>query len=112
MGLFSPSPESAPKKSTDGGSIAPDRSSRQQCWIGRDRFFACLDANNIVDAIKEDGPARSKCSKEVLEFESACSATWVKYFKEKRVMEHRRDQTIERIKREDLDSAAAQKATK
>ncbi|DAA75057.1 TPA_exp: Uncharacterized protein A8136_2155 [Trichophyton benhamiae CBS 112371] len=112
MGWFSSSTEPAPKKAADGGSIAPDRTSRQQCWIGRDKFFACLDANNIIDALKEDSAARSKCSKEIQEFESACSATWAKYFKEKRVMEHRRDQTIQRIKREDVESAAAQKGAK
>ncbi|OQD76152.1 hypothetical protein PENDEC_c005G01293 [Penicillium decumbens] len=88
-------------KASDGGRIAPDRTSRARCWEGRDIFFACLDRNDILDGIKNDKEARQKCAKEVAEFEAACSQTWVKYFKEKRVMEYNRDRTIERIKNED-----------
>ncbi|KAL4810376.1 cytochrome oxidase c subunit VIb-domain-containing protein [Aspergillus unguis] len=90
-------------QSSDGGRIAPDRSSRQKCWEGRDKFFACLDNNDIIDSVKGPGDkeARSKCAKEIAEFEGACSAAWTKYFKEKRVMEYNRDKTIERIKKED-----------
>ncbi|KAL5335722.1 cytochrome oxidase c subunit VIb-domain-containing protein [Aspergillus crustosus] len=99
MGWFSSSPD--PKSASDGGRIAPDRTSRQKCWEGRDLFFTCLDNNEIVDAIKGDKEARTKCAKEIAEFETACSSTWVKYFKEKRVMEYNRDKTIERIKKED-----------
>ncbi|KAJ5582271.1 hypothetical protein N7535_000891 [Penicillium sp. DV-2018c] len=86
---------------SDGGRIAPDRTSRARCWEGRDAFFACLDKNDILDGIKEDQKARQKCAKEVAEFEAACSQSWVKYFKEKRVMEYNRDKTIERIQKED-----------
>lgn len=64
-------------KASDGGRIAPDRSSRARCWEGRDAFFACLDRNEILDAIKDDKEARRKCAKEVAEFEAACSQTWV-----------------------------------
>lgn len=64
-------------KASDGGRIAPDRSSRARCWEGRDAFFACLDRNDILDAIKDDKEARRKCAKEVAEFEAACSQTWV-----------------------------------
>lgn len=64
-------------KASDGGRIAPDRSSRARCWEGRDLFFACLDRNDILDGIKNDKDARRKCAKEVEEFEAACSATWV-----------------------------------
>ncbi|KAL4748083.1 hypothetical protein BDW72DRAFT_181274 [Aspergillus terricola var. indicus] len=100
MGWFSWS-SSDSNKASDGGRIAPDRTSRQRCWIGRDQFFACLDDNDIIDSIKGDKEARKKCAKEIAEFEAACSSTWVKYFKEKRVMEYNRDKTIERIKKED-----------
>ncbi|KLJ08517.1 hypothetical protein EMPG_16060 [Blastomyces silverae] len=111
MGWFSSSSETtAAPKAADGGSIAPDRSSRKQCYIARDAFFECLDANNIVDAVREDKTARAKCSKEILDFEGACSKTWVKYFKEKRVMEYKRDQTIAKIKAEDAAMAAESRA--
>lgn len=64
-------------KASDGGRIAPDRTSRARCWEGRDAFFSCLDRNDILDGIKDDKEARRKCAKEVLEFEAACSQTWV-----------------------------------
>ena len=75
MGWFSSSSDSS--KASDGGRIAPDRSSRERCWEGRDRFFACLDQNNILDAVKDDKEARGKCGKEVEEFEGACAKAWV-----------------------------------
>lgn len=64
-------------KASDGGRIAPDRTSRARCWEGRDAFFSCLDRNDILDGIKDDKEARRKCAKEVQEFEAACSQTWV-----------------------------------
>lgn len=57
--------------------MAPDRSSRKQCYIGRDAFFNCLDDNGILDAIKDEADAKKKCGKELQEFETACSQTWV-----------------------------------
>ncbi|KAL1985125.1 hypothetical protein VTN96DRAFT_8254 [Rasamsonia emersonii] len=112
MGWFSFGSSDGPKsaKASDGGRIAPDRSSREQCYNSRDLFFECLDRNDILDAIKNDADARKKCGKEIAEFESACSKTWVKYFKEKRVMEYNRDKTIERIKQEDAAKVAELKA--
>ncbi|BCS03413.1 cytochrome c oxidase subunit 6B family protein [Aspergillus luchuensis] len=95
---------------SDGGRIAPDRTSRQRCYEGRDMFFTCLDRNDILDAIKDDKEARRKCGKEIAEFETACSRAWVKYFKEKRVMEYNRDKTIERIKKEDAAQVQELKA--
>ena len=65
-------------KASDGGRIAPDRTSRARCWEGRDLFFACLDRNDILDGIKNDKEARQKCAKEVAEFEAACSQSWVR----------------------------------
>ncbi|BDD56785.1 hypothetical protein MPDQ_005686 [Monascus purpureus] len=97
-------------KTSDGGKIAPDRTSRQRCWESRDLFFNCLDDSNIIDSLKNDKEARRKCGKEIAAFENACSKTWVKYFKEKRVMEYNRDRTIERIKKEDAATVAELKA--
>jgi len=108
MGWFSSSsstdPAPVPGKPTgDGGYIAPDRSQRALCWEGRDSFFQCLDRNNIVDAIKEDEKARSACPKELKQFEGACVESWVKYFKQRRVMEHQRDQTIKRLEAQNAE---------
>lgn len=65
---------------SDGGRIAPNRTSRTHCYEGRDLFFSCLDRNNILDAIKDDKEARRKCGKEVADFEAACSQAWVCFF--------------------------------
>jgi len=70
-------PEPVRPKSTDGGFIAPDRSAREVCYESRDIFFACLDKNNILDAIKEDEKARKVCSKEVVDYERDCARSWV-----------------------------------
>jgi hypothetical protein len=78
MGWLPWSSGAEPNKASDGGRIAPDRTSRKRCWEGRDLFFACLDRNDILDGIKDDKEARRKCAKEVEEFEAACSATWVR----------------------------------
>lgn len=64
-------------KASDGGRIAPDRTSRERCWEGRDKFFTCLDNNNILDALKNEKEAQSKCGSELAEFEGACAKAWV-----------------------------------
>lgn len=81
MGWFSFGSSSGPKseKASDGGRIAPNRSSREVCYNGRDLFFSCLDRNDILDAVKNDSEARKKCGKEIAEFESACSKAWVRF---------------------------------
>src|ERR1700749_3077429 len=58
-------------------SQAPDRASRVKCWEARDRFFECLDKNNIIDSIEEDAKARKQCAPELQDFEQQCIASWV-----------------------------------
>lgn len=79
MGLFSSTASAPPppKISPDGHPEAPSRSQRLHCWEGRDAFFACLDANGIVDSLKDDKLAREKCSKEGVKFERECASSWV-----------------------------------
>ncbi|KAJ9504111.1 hypothetical protein LTR99_005960 [Exophiala xenobiotica] len=103
-------PESARPKSQDGGFVAPDRNAREICWESRDIFFECLDKNNILDAIKEDDKARKACSKEVADYEKDCARSWIKYFKQKRVMEYDRDRTLQRIQQDDAKMVAKAKA--
>lgn len=67
----------AKPKAPDGGVVAPNRSSRQHCWLARDGFFACLDKHQIVDAIREDEKARASCGEELKQFEGACAKAWV-----------------------------------
>lgn len=81
MGLFSSSTPSpalpAPKISSDGAPIAPDRTQRAKCWEARDGYFRCLDKNNIVDSITEHDKAEKGCAKEGREFEGNCASSWV-----------------------------------
>ena len=67
----------APEPSKDGGYIAPDRSSRTQCWEARDAFFSCLDKNGILDSVKEDDKAKQFCAPELKQFEKDCAMSWV-----------------------------------
>jgi cytochrome c oxidase assembly factor 6 len=104
MGWFSNSPSTPkpppPESSKDGGFIAPDRSSRQKCWDGRDAFFKCLDDNGIIDSVKEGEKAKSVCPAELKAFEGVCAESWVTYFKKRRVFEHQKEQTIRKLEAE------------
>ncbi|KAL9108392.1 MAG: hypothetical protein Q9227_006852 [Pyrenula ochraceoflavens] len=90
----------------------PDRNFREQCYLSRDAFYDCLDEHDILDASKHDEEVRKKCPKVLAAFERDCAKSWIKYFKDKRVMEYNRDQTIAKIKKDDAETAAAQKARK
>jgi cytochrome c oxidase assembly factor 6 len=102
MGLFSTSTPSlpAPKISSDGAPIAPDRTQRAKCWEARDAYFTCLDRNGIVDSIGEKDKADAACKVEGRGFEGNCASSWVTYFKKRRVMEWQRNKTLERLKAE------------
>ena len=85
------------------GYKAPDRAERNLCWEARDNFFACLERNGIVDSIKEDEKARAVCAGALAQFDKDCSASWVTYFKKRRVMEYQREMTIRRLEKEGAD---------
>jgi cytochrome c oxidase assembly factor 6 len=70
-------PTSSGPKSSDGGYIAPDRSRREKCYMSRDRLYACLDRNDILDAVKEDEKSRKVCKAENEEYEANCAKAWV-----------------------------------
>jgi len=79
MGFFSSSSDKlpAPKISTDGTPIAPDRSARAKCWEARDIYFQCLDKNNIVDSLTHKDAAEKSCGAESKGFEANCASSWV-----------------------------------
>jgi cytochrome c oxidase assembly factor 6 len=81
FGLFSSS-SGEDKRATEirTGAVAPTRAERQKCWAARDAYFACLDANDIVDALKEDKKAVQCCGRESAGFEKDCAAQWVSSF--------------------------------
>ncbi|EPE34407.1 Cytochrome c oxidase subunit h [Glarea lozoyensis ATCC 20868] len=102
MGLFGSAPATLPppKISSDGAPIAPDRTQRAKCWEGRDAYFSCLDKNNIIDSITEKDKAEKFCSGEGRKFEANCASSWVTYFKKRRVMEHQKNETLEKLRAE------------
>jgi cytochrome c oxidase assembly factor 6 len=59
------------------GAVAPTRTERKKCWESRDAYFACLDRNNILDAIKDNKAAAKQCGGESAAFERDCAAEWV-----------------------------------
>lgn len=79
MGLtdFWKSPTDKRGDEVRSGAVAPSRTERKRCWESRDAYFACLDRNNILDAIKDDKAAARQCSGEAVGFEKDCAAEWV-----------------------------------
>jgi len=101
MGWFTSSPSlPEPKLSTDGAPIAPDRTQRARCWEARDAYFSCLDGAGVIDSIGEKSKAEKACAKEGRGFEANCASSWVTYFKKRRVMEHQKNQTLEKLRKE------------
>ncbi|RPA87014.1 hypothetical protein BJ508DRAFT_410600 [Ascobolus immersus RN42] len=98
MGLFSsdkPAEPSTPQP--------PNRSQRALCWEARDLYFGCLDKNNIIDPLKNEEEALKACGKESKRYEKDCAASWVKYFKQRRVMEKKKEEMINDLKKENAE---------
>ncbi|RPB25810.1 hypothetical protein L211DRAFT_835866 [Terfezia boudieri ATCC MYA-4762] len=100
MGWFSPSDDKTATKPTSADSIAPNRSQRVRCWEARDALFKCLDANSIIDSMKDKDLVTEKCGKEDVEFRKKCVASWVDYFKKRRVMEYKKEQMLKGLAKE------------
>jgi len=79
MGLldFLSSPTDKRAEEVRSGAVAPLKSERQRCYLARDAYFTCLDANNIVDALKDDKAAAKACGPQSRDFERDCASQWV-----------------------------------
>jgi cytochrome c oxidase assembly factor 6 len=79
MALFDYLKSGADKRADEvrSGAVAPSREERQKCWVARDAYFGCLDANNIVDALKDSKAAARACGSQSADFERDCAAQWV-----------------------------------
>lgn len=78
----SSSPASTTEKKAEevrSGTRAPDRTERKRCWEARDAYFACLDRNRILDALKDEKKAAAACGSESVGFEKDCAREWVSY---------------------------------
>lgn len=71
-----------------------------RCWEARDAYFKCLDGANIIDSITEKDAAAKACGSEGKAFEANCASSWVKYFKQRRVMEDKKERTLRQLKAE------------
>ncbi len=78
FGLFGAASEEE-KRATEvrAGTVAPTREERKRCWEARDGYFACLDTNNIVDALKDEKKAAKACGPQSAQFERDCATQWV-----------------------------------
>ncbi|KAG5930055.1 hypothetical protein E4U42_003216 [Claviceps africana] len=82
------------------GDAIPNRQERAVCWASRDAYFACLDANNILDANKDAAAAKRACPRESDAFERDCAAAWVKYFKQWRVADIQKKRRLEELRKQ------------
>ncbi|PWN26289.1 hypothetical protein BDZ90DRAFT_210890, partial [Jaminaea rosea] len=81
----------------------PTRTNRTACWAGRDAYFSCLDAHQLIIPPGNAGGSggvegagkgvlgRSEdpCAKERDGYEGNCAKSWVDYFNKRRVLEER-----------------------
>lgn len=77
---WSSSSESKRAEEVRAGTRAPDRTERKKCWEARDGYFACLDKNGILDALKDEKAAAKACGGENVVFERDCAREWVSCF--------------------------------
>lgn len=137
MGLtdFWKSPTDKRADEVRSGAVAPSRTERRKCWESRDAYFACLDRNNILDAVKDDKAAARQCGGESTVFEKDCAAEWVRriefpgrlitgyprgkqlanlmdlqvtYFKKWRVAEHNKKQRLAQLQAQGAQSVEIQ----
>ncbi|CAK7241897.1 MAG: hypothetical protein STHCBS139747_003370 [Sporothrix thermara] len=102
MGLLSSvwggpaTPEAKRAEEIRSGAAVPSRAERLRCWESRDKYFGCLDRNNIIDAVEQPGAAAAlkACPKENEQFERDCAAQWVAHFKKYRVANYQKEQRL------------------
>lgn len=84
------------------------RSQRRLCWDARDKYFECLNGINVINALSEKNQPliKKSCQQQEDEFEKNCVDSWIKYFKEKRIDDYRKEQLklqMEQQEREQMD---------
>ena len=85
FGFGSSSSSSSSSSNPNEPPPAPLREERKACWAGRDAYFDCLNANNVIipgDENKVDGKevkgGASICSAEREKYQKNCGQTWVR----------------------------------
>lgn len=79
-----------------------NRSSRKHCWDARDEFFQCLDKINVVNALDPavEGKVNKSCSTQEKKFNENCATSWISYFKEKRVVDYKKEQFLKEMEQQ------------
>lgn len=74
----------------------PKREQRKKCWESRDLYFACLDKEGIINPFDPSKTKQIKqnCGSEDVQFQKDCIASWVKYFKEKRPFDLKKEKLL------------------
>ena len=78
----------------------PTRPQRERCYAARDAFFTCLNAHDILDPIGSQADATKHCARQDAQLGKDCAASWVTYFKQRRVADARKDKMIADLKAE------------
>lgn len=76
---FFRSAEQVRANSVRDGKVAPVKTERQRCYDARDAFYACLDANGILDAEKDATLVQKTCRDVHTRFQQDCPAVWVSF---------------------------------
>ncbi|XP_026330962.1 cytochrome c oxidase assembly factor 6 homolog [Hyposmocoma kahamanoa] len=58
----------------------PDKQQRKTCWDSRDKYWECLDDNNVKDSTEKP----KACLELRKVFEKSCPSQWVVHFDRKR----------------------------
>ncbi|KAG5978921.1 hypothetical protein E4U55_005769 [Claviceps digitariae] len=82
------------------GHAIPNRQERSICWASRDAYYACLDANHIIDPNKDPAATQRACPRQSEAFERDCAAAWVKYFKQWRVADYQKKKRLEELRKQ------------
>ncbi|AET37721.1 Coa6p Ecym_1497 [Eremothecium cymbalariae DBVPG len=90
------------RKPIDDQTKPLSKASRKQCWDSRDSFFACLDKIGVENALDPENAAQiqTHCAKQESTFNNDCATSWIKYFKEKRVVDIKRERMIAKLESE------------
>ena len=73
FGSSSSASTSSSSSSAPAPGAAPSREERKACWDSRDKYFRCLDANNVPVA----GDEKGVCAVEKEGYEKDCGRSWV-----------------------------------
>lgn len=95
MGFFSSSSTPEPKQDE-----MRKKSTRQLCWDARDKYFACLDKHDIDNDIIDPKPAQKHCKAEDDVFQQQCISSWVKYFRERRINDIKKNRRIAELEKD------------